>query len=235
MNRLFSCGLLVVALSAGCLLARPAAPVEERAVKATWPQWRGPSRDGIVGGPAWPTALKGDGLQRLWRVELGEGYPGPIVTEDRVFVVETKDQKEEVVRALDRRTGKQLWESNWTGAMKVPFFASANGSWARSTPAYDGGCLYVGGMRDVLVCLDAKTGKERWKADLMNRYKAPLPAFGLVCSPLVVGDAVYVQAAASLLKLDRKTGKTVWRALQDAGGTSGSAFSSPAVSFDLAI
>jgi len=30
-------------------------------------------------------------------------------------------------------------------------------------PAYDGDSLYVAGMRDVLVCLDAKTGKQRWR------------------------------------------------------------------------
>jgi outer membrane protein assembly factor BamB len=57
--------------------------------------------------------------------------------------------------------------------------------------------------------------------------KAPLPAFGFVASPLVDGDAVYVQAGASVLKLDRRTGATQWRALTDGGGMWGSAFSSP--------
>lgn len=197
------------------------------AAEQDWPQWRGPSRDSVVSGNNWPNSLQSPRLEPLWRVELAEGYPGPIVASDRVFVAETRDRSEETVRALDRKTGKQLWEFGWKGSMTVPFFARANGSWIRSTPAYDGESLFVAGMRDVLVCLDGKTGKLRWKADLMERYQTPLPAFGFVCSPVVDKEAVYVQAAASLLKLDKKTGETIWRTLKDGGGMYGSAFSSP--------
>ena len=82
-------------------------------------------------------------------------------------------------------------------------------------------------MRDVLVCLDAATGKERWRVDFVERFKSPLPTFGFVSSPLVDGDHVYVQAGASFVKLNKRTGATVWRTLQDSGGMNGSAFSSP--------
>ncbi len=109
----------------------------------------------------------------------------------------------------------------------MPFFASANGSWIRSTPAIDGDNLYVGGIRDVLVCLNAATGETRWKVDFVEQFKSPLPAFGFVCSPLVVGDALYVQAGASLVKLDKTSGKVLWQTLKDGGGMWGSAFSSP--------
>lgn len=194
----------------------------------TWPQWRGPSRDGIVRtGPAWPDSLKPERLQRTWRVEFGPSYSGPIVSADTVFTTETKNKETEVVYALDRKTGQQRWKAEWPGAMSVPFFAASNGSWIRATPAFDGDRLYVAGMRDVLVCLDAKTGKEIWKIDFVEQFKTPLPAFGFVCSPLVDGDAVYVQAGASAFKLDKRTGAVIWRALSDAGGMNGSAFSSP--------
>ena len=82
-------------------------------------------------------------------------------------------------------------------------------------------------MRDVLVCLDAASGKERWKVDFVEKFGTALPAFGFVCSPLVDDKAVYVQAAAAFVKLDKKTGEVLWRTLQDAGGMNGSAFSSP--------
>lgn len=218
--------LPAVSLVALVLLA-PLAAAEP--LPLPWPQWRGPTRDALVTGPSWPARLQGRGLEQRWAAPLAEGYSGPVVTTDRVFVAETRDRAEEVVRALDRKTGKQLWEASWKGAMTVPFFARTNGSWIRSTPACDGDSVYVAGMRDVLVCLDAATGKERWRADLMARYQAPLPAFGFVCSPLVDGEAVYVQAAASVLKLDRRTGQTIWRSLQDGGGMYGSAFSSPTI------
>jgi outer membrane protein assembly factor BamB len=149
------------------------------------------------------------------------------VTTDRVFVAETKDEKLEVVRALDRQTGRQLWFAEWPGAMSVPFMAKRNGDWIRSTPACDGQALYVAGMRDMLVCLDAGTGAERWRVDFVEQFKSPLPAFGFVCSPLVVGDHVFVQAAAGFCKVDKRTGKVLWRILEDGGGMFGSAFSSP--------
>jgi outer membrane protein assembly factor BamB len=192
-----------------------------------WPQWRGPTRDGQVLGRSWPTSLKKENFTQAWRVELGPGYPGPIVAKDRVFVAETKDKKFEVVRALDRATGKQIWESSWEGAMSVPFFARSNGDWIRSTPAYDGKNIYVGGMRDLLVCLDAATGKKNWQVDFAKENKTGLPAFGFVSSPVVDGDHVYVQAGASLAKVDKNTGKIAWQILKDSGGAYESAFSSP--------
>jgi outer membrane protein assembly factor BamB len=196
---------------------------------APWLQWRGPGRDGRVAGRAWPDRLNGDSLTQLWRVPFGPSYSGPVVLHDLVFTTETKDKETEVVYAVDRKTGKERWRAGWKGAMTVPFFAAANGSWIRSTPACDGRRLYVAGMRDLLVCLDVGTGKEEWRIDFVHEYKTPLPAFGCVCSPLVDGDAVYVQAGASVVKLDSKTGKVLWRTLNDGGGMFGSAFSSPVI------
>jgi outer membrane protein assembly factor BamB len=197
--------------------------------RVTWPQWRGPTRDGLVpaGSPPWPDSLQEPVLTKRWSKEFGPSYSGTIVAEDRVFTTETRDKKTEVTTALSRKDGTILWQHEWPGSMTVPFFAARNGSWIRSTPAYDGKYLYVGGMRDVLVCLDAQTGKEVWRFDFVKEFNAPLPAFGFVCSPLVVGDYVYVQAGASFVKLDKNTGKSIWRTFRDDGGMNGSAFSSP--------
>ncbi|MDH3583662.1 MAG: PQQ-like beta-propeller repeat protein [Phycisphaerae bacterium] len=204
------------------LFAGVSAPADE-----TWPQWRGPTRDGQFRGAAWPDSIQAGDLAEIWRVKLGEGYSGPVVGPRRVYTVETEDRSREVVRAFDRQTGKALWTANWEGAMRVPFFARRNGSWVRSTPAFDGEALYVAGMRDVLVCLEAETGKQRWRVDFTQRYETPVPSFGFVCSPVVVGDHVYVQAGGAFVKLDKRTGKSIWRALADGGGMYGSAFSSP--------
>ena len=192
-----------------------------------WPQWRGPQRDGQFTGPPWPDQLGTNQLQQIWRVALGPGYSGPIAVGDRVFTTETKDKKLEVASAWDRRTGKALWQAQWAGALSVPFFAKSNGDWIRATPACDGESLFVAGMRDVLICLDAATGQERWRFDFVKQLAAPVPDFGFVCSPLVDGDAVYVQAGASFVKLNKRTGEVVWRTLKDGGGMWGSVFSSP--------
>ena len=213
------CGGLILLL----LLALPAR------ADAPWGQWRGPQRDGFVAATAkpWPDGLDPSRLEKLWRADLGPSYSGPVIAGDAVIVTETRDKQTEHVRALDRATGRELWHVSWEGAMTVPFFAASNGSWIRATPCVDGDRVYVAGMRDVLACLDVATGREIWRVDFTQELESPLPAFGFVSSPLVRGDHVYVQAGSGFVKLEKATGKVVWRVLADGGGMMGSAFSSP--------
>jgi outer membrane protein assembly factor BamB len=213
---MFSALILSVAVA-----AQPGAP--------TWPQWRGPTRDGVVSkGVAWPSNFSDKTFTKAWEVkELGPSYSGPIVSEDLVFTTETVGKQKEVVTAFERKTGKKAWEHAWMGSITVPFFAAQNGSWIRSTPAYADGKLFVGGIKDVLVCLDAKTGSQVWKLDFVEEMKSAVPTFGFVCSPLVDETGVYVQAGASFVKVDKNSGKVIWSTLKDAGGMNGSAFSSP--------
>jgi outer membrane protein assembly factor BamB len=195
----------------------------------TWPQWRGPQRDGCVNGAEWPNSLQGNHLVERWRLELPPSYSGPVVSRDKVFVTYTRDAKYEGVRAVDRESGAVTWTTEWEGAMQVAAVAAGMGSWIRSTPASDGDALFVGGMRDVLVCLDMKSGTQRWRADFSDRYGTPLPEIGFNCSPLVVEDSVYVQAADSFVAVDKATGKSRWRCLERQDKGQGS-YSSPSFS-----
>src|SRR5947209_5006278 len=108
-----------LAVAAFCCLsvgaADPAPNVE------TWPQWRGPTRDGLVGGPKWPDSFTPSRLKESWRAPLGPSYSGPVVSADAVFTTETRNREAEVVYALDRKTGKERWRAEWKGAMSVPF------------------------------------------------------------------------------------------------------------------
>lgn len=193
-----------------------------------WAQWRGANRDGLVASDqAWPSSLDKTSLKERWSTELSPSYSGPIVVGSMVFTTETVDKQTERVAAFDRNSGEKRWEVEWGGAMKVPFFAASNGSWIRATPASDGKSLFVAGIRDVLVSLDVKTGKENWRFDFVKELETPLPSFGMVCSPLLDDEHVYVQAGAGFCKLDKSTGKLVWRTATDKGGMFGSAFSSP--------
>ena len=194
-----------------------------------WSQWRGPTRDGWVrNGSPWPSGISGEKLDLAWTREIAKGYSGPVVSKNLVFTVETKGEYE-IARAFDRSSGRQKWETQWPGSMSVPFFAWKNGSWIRSTPLFDGENLYVCGMRDYLVCLDAESGKEKWSVDFVERYGSPLPTFGFVCSPMVLGDHLYVQAATGLVKMNKRTGESIWRILTVKGEKYNCAFSSPTV------
>lgn len=96
--------------------------------------------------------------------------------------------------AYDLKTGEMAWTVKWDGAIQVPPYARANGSWIKSTPALAEDSLAVLGMRDEVVCLEPATGKIRWQADLSERFDARRPPFGGVCSPLIDDRAVYVMA-----------------------------------------
>lgn len=193
-----------------------------------WIQWRGNARTCVVPTERpWPAGLQNGVLNEVYRVPLGPGYSGPIVTTDRVFLTETVNKEKEVTRAVDRATGRQLWTIEWEGAMSVPFFAASNGSWIRATPAYDGTRLFVPGMLDVLIAIDGESGKEVWRQDFRKLFETGGQTFGFVCSPLIDGDHVIVQTSGGLVKLKCDTGELVWRSLKESGGMMGGAFSSP--------
>ena len=195
-----------------------------------WPGWRGPNRDSFAPAEAWPNSLEGDHLKLLWSCPLSDSYSGPIVSDSHVFVTETIDKKSETARGLQRIGGKQDWMVEWPGSMSVPFFAARNGSWIRSTPATDGTYLFVGGIRDVLLCLDCASGKEVWRIDFAESVGGKVPDFGMASSPLIEGDHLYIQAGQAIYKLEKATGKTVWKAMQDDGNImSSGAFSSPMI------
>jgi outer membrane protein assembly factor BamB len=195
--------------------------------RADWKQWRGPERTGIVAGEAWPASLSG--LREIWRVPLGPSYSGPVMDARAVYTTESTDQEREVAHAIDRKTGKKLWSSDWPGYLSVPFFAKRNGNWIRATPTLDDGFLYVSGMQDVLVCLEASSGAVKWRVDFPKDHGAKQQGFGFVTSPLIDGDAIYTHAGAGLCRLKKATGALVWRSLDDEGGMSGGSFSSPMV------
>lgn len=195
----------------------------------SWSQWRGPNRDSVLSEVEFPQQLNGK-LDLVWEQAHSPSYSGPIVSGDLVFTTETINKESERVTAHKLDTGEVAWTAEWPGAMAVPFFAASNGDWIRSTPACDGSNLVVLGMVDVMVCLDPKTGSEKWRVDFPKDMKSPIPSFGAVCSPLIDKDAVYVQSGGALVKLDLATGKPVWSSLKNAAGMmSSGAFSSPII------
>ncbi len=194
-----------------------------------WNQWRGPARDGLLPGAVWPNALQGK-LELVWERPHAPSYSGPVVSGDLVFTTETINKTTERVTAYGLDSGEVAWTVEWPGAMAVPFFAAANGDWIRSTPACTDRDLVVLGMRDVLVCLDPKSGQEKWRVDFPAQMGTPLPAFGAACSPMIDGDAVYVQTGGAVVKLSLQDGQVLWKTLENTSGMmSSGAFSSPTI------
>ena len=193
-----------------------------------WQNWRGPSRNGLVKGDAWPDSIDEKTLRSVWAKDFDDSYSGPVLTTESVFTTESQKGKERVY-SVARTDGEINWKYEWDGAMSVPFFAARNGSWIRSTPATDGKTLFVGGIRDVLVALDCASGTERWRVDF-GKIAGKVPDFGMACSPLVDGEDIYIQAGKGVSKLNASDGSIVWNSLGDNGDMmSSGAFSSPVI------
>ena len=167
----------------------------------------------------WPGELPTSfsSLELVWQKPLQPSYSGPVTDGKLVYTTETVDESFERMTAYDLKTGDVSWTVKWDGAITVPPYAMANGSWIKSTPALAEDSLVVLGMRDEVVCLEPATGKIRWQADLAERFDARRPPFGGVCSPLIDDGAVYVMAGGATVKLSLADGSTIWKTLADEG------------------
>ncbi|WP_372895233.1 PQQ-binding-like beta-propeller repeat protein [Stieleria sp.] len=210
-----------------CLLVCCSYPIAA-ADPGDWSQWRGENRDGQLTTGELPEKLQGN-LTLAWEKPHAPSYSGPVVFDGMLYTTETVDKTFEKVTAYHLSDGSVAWTAQWEGSMAVPFFAASNGDWIRATPACSADGLVVVGMRDVIVCLDPKTGAETWRVDCPKAMGTPLPMFGANCSPLIDGDAVYMQTGGATVKLSMNDGSVIWQTLENATSSSPGAFSSPII------
>jgi outer membrane protein assembly factor BamB len=167
-----------------------------------WPQWRGPNRDNKVTGftapQAWPKELT-----KKWATNVGAGDASPALVGDKLYVFARQDS-DEVISCLDAATGKVLWQDKYASQ---PATAPAGGIHAgpRSTPAVAEGKVCTLGVRGVLSCLDAATGKVLWRKELGG-----YPKFFVSSSPLIVdGKCIAFVGALTAFGLD--DGEVKWK------------------------
>ena len=192
-----------------------------------WTQWRGGNRDLIVTGekllPAWPVG----GPPRLWQVDLpGEGYSEPIVAGGVLYITGStgdKNSRAGHLYALDLKTGGQLWSADYGPEWGASY------EFARTSPTFFDGRLYlVSGMGQV-VCLEAKSGKTVWTVDAHALFGGRNITWGIAESPLIYDGKVICQPGgpdAAIVALDVKTGSVVWKSK---GLSERSAYCSPAL------
>lgn len=172
-----------------------------------WPQFRGPRGTGISVSTAKLPADLEKTKHVLWKASIPAGHSGPIVSEDRVFLTAARD-KELLTVALDRRSGKLLWEA------KAPYETLENihttGSYAQSTPATDGQIVVSFFGSSGLLAYD-RDGKPLW-TQRMGPFKND---FGAGSSPIIVDDRVILlqdhDVDSFIAAYDKQTGKLIWR------------------------
>lgn len=186
-----------------------------------WPQWRGPTRDGVwketglvESFPA--ERIENGKLKRRWQAKIGSGYNGPTVAAGRVFVMDrqTKPNLTERVLAFAADSGKPLWTFEYDCVYQGISYEAG----PRAAVSVADGLAYALGTMGHLHCLSAATGEIVWKKDLLAEYKIRMPGWGISAAPLVDGDKLIVQIGgekACLVAFERRTGKELWRALDD--------------------
>jgi hypothetical protein len=74
-----------------------------------WPQYLGPTRDGVSPEKGLLDTWPKEGPPLLWDKKLGQGFSSPVVVGDRVFVFHRVEDKE-TLECLDAATGKERWK-----------------------------------------------------------------------------------------------------------------------------
>jgi outer membrane protein assembly factor BamB len=208
-------------VSAICLLL-----VSSIAFGSDWPQFRGPNADGIAPEKGINKDWKAKPPKELWRVSLGDnGFAGPSVAAGKLFIID-KAGDEDLVRAIDLKTGKDVWTFKYPDPYKP---GAADWGRGRSTPVYDSGKLYTQGASGMIHCLDAEKGTKIWSRDYKEfggRWEGEW--WGYTAAPIIDGNKVIYcpgGKGASMVAFDKETGKEIWKG----GGDDQAGYATPVI------
>jgi outer membrane protein assembly factor BamB len=212
-----------------------------------WPYWRGPAADGMAMGDAplrwsdtehvrWKTDIPGLGHSSpvVWgdyvflTTAIKTGAPGPAAPESGNPAAQAGRSRGPGgsgpqaahnfdVLALDRKTGRILWQR--TARTAVPHEGGHNtyGSFASNSPVTDGAFVYAFFGSRGMYCYDFK-GNLVWERDFGVQLRMRM-AFGEGMAPVLHGDRIVLvfdhEGDSFIVAIDKKTGKDIWRAARD--------------------
>lgn len=190
------------------------------------PQWRGSGRDGVWHETGIRKSFPAEGLPVRWRAPVGFGFSSPVVAKGRVYVTDALLDRPKVrgrVLCFQETTGKLLWTFSREKTNYPPWaFVPGQEPNPNGTPIVLGGRIYATGPQaHNLYCLEAASGKLVWEKDLARDYQIEDTAT-MSASPLVDRDRVILQVGgkpdACVVAFDRKSGKEIWRSLNETAG-----------------
>lgn len=203
-----------------------------------WPKWRGPSENGLAKGAA-PTVWS-DTQNVAWKVPIaGRGHSSPVLWGDLLFLttavpvgeapkaasgggrgggggaasgIEHKFQ----AMAIERKTGKTVWEKTLVTATPHEGYHHRYGSFASNSPVTDGKMVYAFFGSRGIYALDMK-GNVVWKKTFGNMRMRN--AFGEGVPTVLDGDRLLLnfdqEEGSYLLILDKTTGKEIMKIERD--------------------
>ena len=180
-----------------------------------WPQFLGPTRNGVYGGVDVCEGWSTNGPPVVWQRAVGHGFSGLVVA-DRKLVLFHRLTNNETVECLDARTGSPIWSFAYPTGYQDEFGFDDG---PRATPSIAGARVFTFGAEGKLHCLDLGSGKKLWSVDVKTDFQAANGFFGMACSPFVEGDAVLLNIGgangAGIVAFDKTDGKLLWRASND--------------------
>jgi outer membrane protein assembly factor BamB len=165
-----------------------------------------------------------DTLRKVWQAEVGEGHSSPVIAGDRVYL-HTREGEDEVVRALDLATGRELWRHADPTPYTMNPAAMKHGKGPKSTPVVsESAAVCTLGIAGRLSCFDRETGRVLWQNDWSGRFAETAPDFGTAMSPAVFDGKLIAHVggigAGALAAFDPATGRELWRRDGEAPGYS---------------
>lgn len=183
-----------------CLIS--ALSLTSLAAAEDWSQWRGPNGNGASKGRV---IVGGQALKTAWALDVGTGYAAPSVADGRVFILGYKAGKD-TVRALNRKTGKEIWSYSYNAKN----FSSQNAGGTAATPSIAGKRVLTLSRDGQLHCFEASSGKILWKNNVGKQLGVAPPAFGFSGSPVVEGNKIYLELGV-IACFNLKDGKLHWK------------------------
>ena len=186
-----------------------------------WPQYLGPTRNSISTEKgilrSWPET----GPEVLWTVNVERGYGGPVIKDNKVYLLDRDDQVGDIMRCFDFSDGKELWKFEYDAPGSFSFPGS------RSVPAVDGNRVYSCGPYGDLYCIDVDTHQPVWNKNIMKDFGGTkLPMWAISQCPLIYGDLLIVSYSkdpyAGLVAYNKLTGNIVWKTYAIGNETYGS-------------
>jgi outer membrane protein assembly factor BamB len=192
-----------------------------------WPQWLGPNRDSVWRESGILEKFPTNGPTIVWRASVGGGYAGPVVAQDRVFLVDRQlaagasnpvDQFDRsVIRGFERvlclsdKDGQVLWKHEYECPYSISYPAGP-----RAAPLVSEGRVFTLGAEGNLLCLQASSGEVVWSRDFKKDFGAKTPMWGFAGHPLLDGNRLICLvggAGSTVVAFEKNTGKELWRAL----------------------
>lgn len=187
------------------------------ATAADWPNFRGPTHDGISKETGWTAEWPAAGPKVLWKAKVGMGFSAVTVASGKAYTQgNTKD--EDTIFCFDANNGTSVWKHSYAAPLDPKYYEGGTSA----TPTVDGDRVYTISKRGIVHCLGAADGKVIWTKNLQEELGAKIPDWGFAGSFFIEGDLAILNIGTAGTALDKKTGKVVWTS-----GTEESGYSTP--------